>query len=160
MWPAVLGAVVVALGILTHAIWLYRSGDSPATELWPTVVAIAPFLLLWLASPSIAAHLGPAQREPEPLDDALLETAHRYAAQHWRYFDRYVDETTHWLAPDNVQFDPAEVVAMRTSPTNIGLQLLSTVSAHDLGLLAVTDMVDRLEVTFATRERLQRFRGH
>ena len=41
----------------------------------------------------------------------------------------------HWLAPDNFQEDPEPVVAMRTSPTNIGLQLLATVSAYDLGFI-------------------------
>ena len=53
----------------------------------------------------------------------------RYALLHWRYFERFVTEETHWLAPDNFQEDPEPVVAMRTSPTNIGLQLLATVSA-------------------------------
>src|SRR5690606_39492596 len=58
----------------------------------------------------------------EPLDESLRSTARRYVELHWRWFDRYATEQTHWLAPDNVQFDPAEVVAMRTSPTNIGLR--------------------------------------
>ena len=55
--------------------------------------------------------------------------AMRYALLHWRFFDRFVSAETSWLAPDNFQDDPAPVVAMRTSPTNIGLQLLATVSA-------------------------------
>src|SRR5207237_10903341 len=67
---------------------------------------------------------------------------------------------TQWLAPDNCQEDPAPVVAMRTSPTNIGLQLLATVSAYDLGFLLVDGMVERLERTFRTLERMRRCRGH
>ena len=62
----------------------------------------------------------------------------RYASAHWAFFDRFVTAETHWLAPDNFQAEPEPVVAMRTSPTNIGLQLLSTVSAHDLGFIAST----------------------
>jgi cyclic beta-1,2-glucan synthetase len=84
----------------------------------------------------------------------------RYALLHWRYFDRFVGEDTHWLAPDNFQEDPAPVVAMRTSPTNIGLQLLATVSAHDLGFITTEDMTRRLELGVRTLERMRRFRGH
>ncbi|HUF34348.1 MAG TPA: glucoamylase family protein [Gemmatimonadales bacterium] len=49
---------------------------------------------------------------------------------------------------------------MRTSPTNIGLQLLATVSAHDLGFLTLDDMTGRLELVFRSLERMRRFRGH
>jgi cyclic beta-1,2-glucan synthetase len=52
------------------------------------------------------------------------------------------------------------VVAMRTSPTNIGLQLLSTVSAFDLGFIPVERMVDRLERAMQTMATLRRYRGH
>ena len=54
----------------------------------------------------------------------------RYALLHWCFFDRFVGEATHWLAPDNFQADPDPVVAM-DSPTNVSLQLLATVSAWD-----------------------------
>src|SRR3989454_7341110 len=64
------------------------------------------------------------------------------------------------LPPDNFQEDPKPVVAHRTSPTNLGLYLLSAVSARDFGWAGTTETVDRLEATLATMGRLQRFRGH
>src|SRR6185436_10323730 len=60
----------------------------------------------------------------------------------------------------NFQDDPEPVTAMRTSPTNIGLQLLSTVSAYDLGFISLEDMTRRLELAFRSLERMRRFRGH
>jgi cyclic beta-1,2-glucan synthetase len=51
-------------------------------------------------------------------------------------------------------------VAHRTSPTNIGLLLLSTLAAHDFGYLGWDGLLDRLEKTLDTSERLERFRGH
>ena len=61
---------------------------------------------------------------------------------------------------DNFQDDPAPVVALRTSPTNIGLQLLAMVSAYDLGFITVRGRwSDRLELAFRSLERLRRFRG-
>ena len=64
------------------------------------------------------------------------------------------------LPPDNFQEDPKPVLAHRTSPTNLGLYLLSTVSARDFGWLGLRDTVDRLSATFATMHRLERFHGH
>ena len=52
------------------------------------------------------------------------------------------------------------MVAHRTSPTNIGLYLLSLVAARDFGWLGTVDMLERLEATFATMQKLERFRGH
>jgi cyclic beta-1,2-glucan synthetase len=49
---------------------------------------------------------------------------------------------------------------MRTSPTNIGLQLLATVSARDLGFITLDDMARRLELAFRTLERMRRMHGH
>ena len=64
------------------------------------------------------------------------------------------------LPPDNFQEDPNPVVAHRTSPTNLGLLLLSTVAARDFGWIGTLEAVERLEATLATMERLKRFRGH
>ena len=51
-------------------------------------------------------------------------------------------------------------VAHRTSPTNIAMGLLATVSAHDLGFIDIDDMVARLDATLTTVEGLDRFEGH
>jgi cyclic beta-1,2-glucan synthetase len=52
------------------------------------------------------------------------------------------------------------VVAHRTSPTNIGLYLLSVVAARDFGWLGTLDTVERLEATLATMNGLERLHGH
>ena len=64
------------------------------------------------------------------------------------------------LPPDNFQEDPTPVLAHRTSPTNLGLYLLSTASARDLGWIGTVEALERLEATLATMDRLQRHRGH
>ena len=64
------------------------------------------------------------------------------------------------LPPDNFQEDPKPVLAHRTSPTNLGLYLLSAIAAHDFGWIGTYETVDRLEATFETMNRLERFRGH
>ena len=50
----------------------------------------------------------------------------RPRARTWRFFETFVGAEDNSLPPDNFQEDPQPVVAHRTSPTNIGLYLLST----------------------------------
>ena len=82
------------------------------------------------------------------------------ARRTWRYFETFVTAADHMLPPDNFQEDPPPVLAHRTSPTNLGLYLLSAVSARDFGWTGTTETVERLEATLATMSSLQRFRGH
>jgi cyclic beta-1,2-glucan glucanotransferase len=156
MWPAVGVAVVVLLAVAALAI-RRPSGDSP----WSLVVAVLPLVALWSAAPALAHALSaPPVRHERRLPPSARAAAMRYALLHWRFFDRFVTAGTSWLVPDNYQDDPAPVVAMRTSPTNIGLQLLAAVSAYDLGFLTVEDLTQRLERVIQSLERMDRFRGH
>ena len=152
---------VSALVISYLAVRRQMAFGLPLRDLGVAALSMWSIVLLWLVAPRVAASLSrvraPTRRR---LSSAERATAKRYAAVHWRFFDHFVTKDTHWLAPDNVQTDPELVVAMRTSPTNIGLQLLSTVSAHDLGVITSAEMTARLEHIFATLHTLRRYRGH
>jgi cyclic beta-1,2-glucan synthetase len=122
----------------------------------------APFALLWIASPTIAWWTSreppAASRLPVPAAEAL---ALRLAARRtWRFFEAFVTPAENALPPDNFQEDPEPRLAHRTSPTNIGLYLLAVASARDFGWLGTQDAVLRLQATFATLARMERFRGH
>ena len=62
--------------------------------------------------------------------------------------------------PDNYQEDRDELIAHRTSPTNIGLQLMATLAASTSATSSFSGVVDRLEPTFETLLELPRYRGH
>ena len=64
------------------------------------------------------------------------------------------------LPPDNFQEDPDGRIAHRTSPTNIGLYLLSTAAAREFGWLGIVQTLDKIEPTFASIHKLEKFRGH
>ena len=124
--------------------------------------AAAPYLLAWLLSPAVAAWLGGGRGgqldwEVAEADRHLLR---RSARETWRYFDDFVGPQTNWLPPDNYQEAPKVELAERTSPTNIGLWLLATLAARDLGYLTPDQVVARGESTLDTLERLDRFEGH
>lgn len=117
---------------------------------------------LWIASPAIARRISQspinAGRMPMSADTARL--LRLTARRTWRYFETFVTPADNMLPPDNFQEDPAPVVAHRTSPTNIGLYLLATVTAHDFGWIGLAEAIERLEATLATMGRLGRYRGH
>lgn len=128
----------------------------------PHALVVAwPFLVVWATAPWLAYTLSrpvPSRRVAPNAQDSrtLLAIAERT----WRYFDRYVTEDDHFLPPDNVQLLPSLTVATRTSPTNIGMALLSTIAALDLGFIGLEECLTRLERTIATIEDLPKHEGH
>ncbi len=120
-----------------------------------------PIIALWALSPMLAYATGrPLAHSQLPLSRSERAAFRRTARKTWRFFDDLVGPTDHWLIPDNVQENRREFVAHRTSPTNIGLQLLSTLAAYDFGYITVSSLLIRLEATFGTLLAMQRYRGH
>jgi cyclic beta-1,2-glucan synthetase len=146
-WGVYLGA---AAGVLVLAF-------KPSA--WPVA---APFALLWLLSPVLAWRVSLPPRVPQEkiLTPEEVRALRLAARRTWRFFETYVTEEDNFLPPDNFQEDPEPVVAHRTSPTNLGLYLLSTMAAHDFGWIGIVEMTERLEATLETMNRMQRVRGH
>jgi len=120
-----------------------------------------PVIVLWCLSPVLAYTTGrPLSRNRAVLSRAARSAFRAAARRTWRFFDDLAGAEDHWLIPDNLQEDRRELVAHRTSPTNIGLQLLSTLAAYDFGYVSVTGLLTRLERTVATLLRMPRYRGH
>ncbi len=148
MMPAVILATAAGIFVVLRA---------PAV--WPVAV---PFTLLWVLSPLVAYWISLPAREAvaEPLSEREARTLRLTARRTWLFFEKFVGPEDHALPPDNFQEEPTPVVAHRTSPTNLGLYLLSIVAAHDFGWIGTVDAIERLEATLATMNGLERFRGH
>ncbi|MDG4603611.1 MAG: glucoamylase family protein [Defluviicoccus sp.] len=147
-------ASALVIGVLALVVaWLSEQGA------WPLAAA---FSVLWIAAPAIArwASLSPLVAGRVLVSDADARTLRLTARRTWRFFESFVTSADHMLPPDNFQEDPLPVLAHRTSPTNIGLYLLSAASARDFGWIGTTEAVERVEATLATVSRLARFRGH
>lgn len=147
MWPALAAAAAAGLAVgLIHP--------------WSLGPAL-PIIGLWLVSPAVAYYLSRPLGIPVPvLDRVEVRFLRSVARRTWRFFETFVGPEDNWLPPDNYQEQPAERVAHRTSPTDIGLALISTLAAADLGYLTPRRCAERLELTFETMRRLERFRGH
>jgi cyclic beta-1,2-glucan synthetase len=148
MWVApTLAATVVA--------WLLIHGAPRAA------LSASPVLLLWFSSPLAAWWVSrPLRPRSTKLGDSDLGFLRQVARLTWRYFEVFVAPRDNWLPPDNFQELPSHRVAHRTSPTNMGLGLLSNLAAHDLGYLSSGQLLDRTARAIDSMAQLERHRGH
>jgi cellobiose phosphorylase len=147
MWPAPATAVVVLLLLATFQ---------------PRSLGMASAVLaLWFVSPAIAWRLScPIAPPTVHLTYNQKIFLGKLARRTWRFFEVFVTPEENWLPPDNIQQHPAQVIASRTSPTNIGLALLANLSAYDFGYCSARVLLERTTKTIATMQRMERFRGH
>jgi len=147
MWQAPVVSIGIAAVVATYA---------------PERLLLAgPILILWFVSPALVHVTGrPLAHRLTALGASDRAVFREVARKTWRFFEELVGPADHWLIPDNYQENRIDVVAHRTSPTNIGLQLLSTLAAYDFGYLSFTGTLDRLEPTFDALLQMQRYRGH
>jgi cyclic beta-1,2-glucan synthetase len=130
--------------------------------LFPQTLFIAvPLLISWAVSPYIAARIS----QPDPhliqrLIPAQEKKLRLLARSTWLYFEHFVGPEDRWLPPDHFQEHPRGLVAHNTSPTNIGLMLLSTLSARDLGYIGLMEFSLRIRDSFDSMDAMERVRGH
>lgn len=121
---------------------------------WLPALALA--ALFWLGGDRIHT------LEEMPVTDARSLTKGQrdmllsLARETWRFFAEMDTD----LPPDNIQLDPPAAPARRTSPTNIGLYLLSCVSARALEIIDEKECLDRVSRALDACERMERWRGH
>ncbi|MBT2771539.1 glycosyl transferase [Halomonas sp. ISL-60] len=142
----------LGLAVAISALWT-------ASHTWPITL---PMALLWLAAPAVASWLS-SSTSVVVQPSISAEEAHELRAiarRTWRYFETFVTTTDSCLPPDNFQEDPQPALAQRTSPTNMGLYLLSTLAARDFGWIGTHETLERLEATLTVMQGLPRYRGH
>jgi cyclic beta-1,2-glucan synthetase len=144
----------VALGLgICGLTWLLNP------TVWPLPLV---FGLVWACAPAVARAISLPQRQTPTaaLSAPQAQELRLIARRTWRYFETFVTPEENFLPPDNFQETPKPAIASRTSPTNIGLYLLSTVAAHDLGWIGQRSALQRMLDTLHTIQRMPRFRGH
>jgi cyclic beta-1,2-glucan synthetase len=144
MGAAPMFSVMLACVLLTKNGW----GAWPICGAW----FLSPILAWWISRPHVP-------REPR-LSDPQIDFLRKIARKTWRYFETFAGPDDNFLPADNYQEAPREVVAHRTSPTNIGLMLLSNLGAYDLGYLCAGQLIDKTSKSFKSMEAMTRFRGH
>jgi cyclic beta-1,2-glucan synthetase len=140
-------ALVLASGVL----------NTGAQQAWALVLGLLwagnPF---WIYAGSWARH----QNKGANLTPQEHDYLSQIARETWTLFERTVTPEERYLPPDNLQTWPSDMVAHRTSPTNIGLYMLSACCARAFGWIDVSNLLKRLEDTYSTLLTLQRHEGH
>ena len=119
------------------------------------------FVPLWGVAPFIAYYISKGKENTvEVLTKEELKDLGHIARKTWRYFEEFANKKNNYLAPDNYQEEPYRGIAYRTSPTNIGLGLLATLTARDLGYIGLGETFLQLERTMGTIKKLEKWHGH
>ncbi len=147
MWfSPVYGAIIFVLG-------LYSGGGF----VWPGAAAF----ILWAFGPGIAYHISqPADLKKDVLESDELRELRLLARKTWCYFDEFAGPEENYLPADNYQEEPYKGSAHRTSPTNIGLLLVSDLAARDMGYINTADLIEKIANTINTIEKMQKWNGH
>lgn len=116
--------------------------------------------LMWLSAPLLREYMDKEKKALPPLSEGERETVLSLCRDTWHFFEKNVHAGTAFLPPDNVQLQPEKGPAMRTSPTNMGLYLLSCLAAREMNLITTPQLIRRMLRTVETMEHLERWQGH
>lgn len=164
-------AHVAAAGADTRArFWIDMAGASLLGLAITTTLAVLapaalpgalPLLVLWILSPEIAYLIcRPWRLAQDRLSDTDRMWLRQIARRTWAYFETFAGPEDNWVAPDNYQTDPEAKIAHRSSPTNVAMQFLSSMTALDFGHIGLRDLAQRTEYTVDALERIERHQGH
>ena len=150
-WKTMIVSPIVAIALGGVVAWVRPSA----------LYIAAPFLVMWLLAPEMAGWLSkPAGVRTETVTASERRKLRLLARRTWRFFDDFVGPNDQWLPIDNYQEEPNEQTAHRTSPTNIGLTLLATLSAYDFGYIGPSELSLRVRRAFDSITRLAHYQGH
>jgi len=121
--------------------------------------AAAPILALWFGSRAFSAWLNRRPRASHcELERADAEWLRSEGEKICRYFHDWSSPVTNWLIPDNVR--EGGQVAMRLSPTNLGMLLNARIAALHFGTISLGEFVFYTRQTLNRVLALPKHRGH
>ena len=140
------------------AIMLFIVSFSNSYEI---IITMIPFTILWVLAPAIACKISSEEiilkDRLEIEDEEFLKGVSRRI---WAYYEDFINEENNYLAPDNYQEKPFKGIAYRTSPTNIGMGLITNIVAYDFGYLSIGNVIYRLELILDGMKNLEKYNGH
>ncbi|MEG0614262.1 MAG: glucoamylase family protein [Oscillospiraceae bacterium] len=117
--------------------------------------------IIWLTLP-ILIHFGNIKynKIKNNIPNKYIQMLSENIASMWRFYEDFAQKTDNYLPPDNVQFSPVKRICHRTSPTNIGMMLLSELSAFDFNLINSDELFLRIDRVISSVEKMEKYCGN
>lgn len=145
-----IGGMILAVGILVDftvicKVFLY---------ILSALFLMAPFVMWEISKEKVY------EKKIEKLNNQEKEYIKNVAEKTWAFFAEYMNRENSFLPPDNFQESRRQKVVDRTSSTNIGLGLLTVISAYDLKFITLEQTIVKLENILNTIDSLEKWNGH
>lgn len=133
------------------------------TKIYTMNIILYTVFILWIIAPVIAYYISKEER-PKAKVKELTSDEINYVVEigkrTWEFFETHMNEKNNFLPPDNYQEKRTPKVVNRTSSTNIGLGLISIISAYDLGYINLQKTINMLQKVLETITKLSKWNGH
>ncbi|MDF2905943.1 MAG: conserved rane protein of unknown function [Herbinix sp.] len=149
MLSSFLAAIALLLLLLTRELEVFESLIYLVTSIW---WGLAYYLSYRFSQPKERMN----EEIKEEDRELLLDTSRRT----WQFFKELSTKENNWFCPDNYQVAKVEKVSDKTSPTNIGLQFLSILTARDLGFETLSETLTSTENLMSSVSKLPKWKGH
>ncbi len=143
-----LPSLALSLGLMSVAVFM---NNIPMIILFALMTAGAPVLM--------RADLDEPPVRPV-ITANMRSSLIKQAAKMWGYYADNCTSENNFLPPDNIQLSPVYREARRTSPTNIGMYLLSCVCVRELGIISSDELFERVGASVSTLLRLRKWKGN
>ncbi|QCX34529.1 glycosyl transferase family 36 [Caloramator sp. E03] len=143
--------IIISL-IFLSIVSIFKPSDIILSALLSFIWLIAPYVAYYISKPIISKKYELSNEDKEILI--------RIAKKTFDFYENFTTESDNYLPPDNYQETPVKRIAHRTSPTNIGFYLISMLCSYDLGFITLNELIQRIDRTITTIERLEKWNGH
>ncbi|TMU85124.1 DUF3131 domain-containing protein [Bacillus sp. BHET2] len=115
-------------------------------------------ILLLVISATLPASAS-AEGKDRGKEIALSKQLKAISKKTYRYFEDFTDPTT-GLTYDAVRMDNGEISTQKfTSPTNISMYMMSTISAEEVGLISREEAVTEIEKSLKSLDSMEKWNG-
>ncbi len=115
---------------------------------------------IWILGPYIAWEISKNSKIEMKISEKNKKYLLDVAKQTWKYFEETCKPENNFLVPDNYQINRKNVFVNRTSSTNIGLELISIISAYDLNFINLEQAIHAIENILEIISKLEKWNGH
>ena len=118
---------------------------------------------LWVFAPFVAWYISiddTKKQDKYELENESRKYLYEIGNKTWNFFRDYLNKQNNYLIPDNFQLGRKQNIVYRTSSTNIGLSILSIISAYDLNYIDIDKCINLLNKVIEKIEILDKWNGH